>query len=89
MRPSDVVVLPSFWRVAAMKTRGVVEFTSIQNSKFKMPGRNATSSFCIFHFALLLSRQFRVRAGIKFLVIGRLHGDDRRHAENVVRARPA
>ena len=23
MRPSDTVVLPSFWRVAAMKTRGV------------------------------------------------------------------
>jgi hypothetical protein len=26
MRPSDAVVLPSFWRVAAMKTRGVVVF---------------------------------------------------------------
>src|ERR1039458_4800397 len=26
MRPSEVVVLPSFWRVAAMKTRGVEEF---------------------------------------------------------------
>jgi hypothetical protein len=26
MRPSDVVVLPSFCRVAAMKTRGVVVF---------------------------------------------------------------
>jgi hypothetical protein len=28
MRPSDAVVLPSFWRVAAMKTRGVVVFIS-------------------------------------------------------------
>jgi hypothetical protein len=29
MRPSDAVVLPSFWRVAAMKTRGVEVFISI------------------------------------------------------------
>src|SRR5579862_51604 len=29
IRPSDTVVLPSFWRVAAMKTRGVSVFTSI------------------------------------------------------------
>jgi hypothetical protein len=26
MRPSDAVVLPSFWRVAAMKTLGVEWF---------------------------------------------------------------
>jgi predicted aspartyl protease len=50
MRPSETVVLPSFWRVAAMKTRGVEVFMKIKNAKLKIAGRSRLVRLAFFNF---------------------------------------
>src|SRR4051794_30959893 len=68
-RPSEVVVLPSFCRVAAIKTRGVSLFTE------------ATGSI---RGISLFSRQALAGFGVKLGVGNRLDTHNCRHAQNVM-----
>src|SRR5689334_11762002 len=79
--PSEVVVLPSFCRVAAMNTRGVVVFFSgtAGSCGEDTQGGGLTGAIASFTGQLL------ARARVKLPVLNRLDADDGGDAEDVVR----
>src|SRR5881296_1936275 len=97
-RPREAVVLPSFWRVAAMKTRGVTVFMGRQKAEGRrqkaegrIPGALPSRLSFLLSSFLLLPSQLSSFAGqtqgsvrVKLLVSDGLHANDGGDAEDVV-----
>src|SRR5258706_3802348 len=98
MRPSELVVLPSFWRVAAMKTRGVTLFTW---SLWIASSNHRPDKFCrlgilagkhrpgFWSAMMIVAWQFLASARIQCGVIDGLQPDNSGDPQNVMGIRTA